>query len=111
MLEYTQPHMYDDQKIIDDFVRLSRLTIRTIVPIVKRLESADAGFEADIHTLILLVKEHGKMIDEVGEDTGVFRPVQGAARRTPLQTIEKPVQEIDKLRGKRPPPPPPPRKK
>lgn len=102
--------MHGDDEIIDDFVKLSRLTIRTIVPMVKRLEAADAGFSADIHTLVLLVKEHGKMIDEVGEDTGVFKPVRPARRiaPTPLQTIRKPVEERDPGRSKRPPPPPPP---
>lgn len=95
--------MHDDGEIIDDFVRLSKLTVRTIVPIVKRLESADAGLQADIHTLMLLVKEHGKMIDEVGEDTGVFRPP--GTKPKPLQTIRRPVEERSRML-RRPPKPP-----
>ena len=105
--------MHGDDEIIDDFVKLSKLTIRTIVPMVKRLEAADAGFQADVHTLVLLVKEHGKMVDEVGEDTAVFKPVKPTKKPAPkpLETIRKPIEERDPGRSRRPPPAPPSRRK
>lgn len=96
--------------IITDCQRLARLNVRTLRGVIDSLRHI--GLTADAHALQQLARENARFLEDLGEDTGVFRalaegqPLVIEVDRRANFDLER--DSLEMTEGTRTPPPPPP---